>query len=108
MAQDLKDAVADIKADQALLNEPNLPDEQLFKVVDKIFERDSLVGQRATKILRDSLSQLKAERAELQQQQSIAQRAYNLLTIMLGWDQTSDLAKLNMKIQELEGLLSTL
>lgn len=117
MAQDLKNAVADINADEALLDQPNLPNDQLFEVIDKLFERDTQLVQKTTQILRGCLSQLKAKRARLQQQleaeraqpqQNFAQWAYNILTSMLAWGQTTDLAKLDGQIRELENKLSSL
>ena len=118
MAQDLKTVVADITADTALLDQPNLSNDQLFNIIDKMFARDSQVVQKATQTLTECLSQLKAERARLQQQQleaerarpqqNLAQWAYNILASMLAWDQATDLAKLNKQIQELEKILSPL
>lgn len=108
MAQDLKKIAADINADEAILNEPNLSDDQLFEVIDKLFKRDSQLVERATQSLTGCLSQLRAERAQLKQQQTLGQWAYSILASMLAWDQTSDLAQLDSQIRGLENLLSSL
>jgi len=61
MAQDLKDVVADINADKAFFDKLSLPNNRLFKITDKLFDRHSQLVKR-TKTLRGHLSQLKAER----------------------------------------------
>jgi hypothetical protein len=122
MAQDLKTVVADINADIALFGQPELPPDQLLKVIDKLYDRDLRLVQKATQTLGQCLSQLKEGRAQLQRaqlqqqleaeraqsQQSFAQWAYNILTSMLAWGQTTDLAKLDKQIRELENLLSSI
>jgi hypothetical protein len=116
MGQDLKDAVADLNADKALLDKPNLPNDQLFKTIDKLFKRDSQLVKRATQTLTRSLSQLKAEREQLQQQlraerkqlqPGLAHWAYNILAGILAWGQATELVELDGQIKRLERLLST-
>lgn len=116
MAQDFKDVAADINADKALLDKPKLPNDQLFKIIDKLFKRDSQWVERATQTLRKCLLQLKAEREQLQRQlraeraqlqPGFAHWAYNILAGILAWDQATELVELNMQIERLESLLRT-
>ena len=48
MAQDLKDIAPDIAADMDLLNNPNLSDDQLVQVIDRMLKRDPSLVQKAT------------------------------------------------------------
>lgn len=115
MAQNLKDVVADINADKAPLDKPNLPNDQPFKITDKSLDKDSQLVKRTTQTLRECLSQLKVEKEQLQQQLK-AERAQlqpgivhwpgNILVGMLAWGKAIELAKLDMRIEGLEELLS--